>query len=268
MKGKVAIVTGGSRSLGAATSQAFAAAGATVIVASRGAEQGEAFARTLGPNAHYMRLDVTSEREWETLIAETMKRFGRVDALVNNAGLVGFGAIDDIRDEDIDRLFTTNFKGTLYGMRHAGRAMKAAKRGAIVNIISIDSTRGVNGLGAYAASKAAVGSLTRTAAMEFAPYGVRVNAINPGTMVTDMSGADNATDEHYAHIFPKLPLGRMGNASEIAAAAIFLCSDAASYICGVALPVDGGWLAGVYYPELPGLPPSHTPIALPSARKR
>lgn len=255
LQDKIAIITGAARGMGAATARMFAREGATVIVADVHESDGQAVATELGSSSWFHRLDVSVENEWQEFVAIAMARHGRIDVLVNNAGIVHFSLIDQLTEKDFDRVLGVNLKGAFFGIKHVGRVMKAARRGAIVNISSVDGTRGANALSAYSASKWAVRGLTRTAALEYGPLGVRVNSVHPGGIDTAMGNPLQLRgDERHAD-YRLVPLRRIGEPAEVAAASLFLCSDEASYISGAEVLVDGGWAAGHYHPMLPGAPP-------------
>ncbi|WP_156839575.1 SDR family NAD(P)-dependent oxidoreductase [Novosphingobium aquimarinum] len=255
---KVAIITGGARGMGAATSRLFAQEGATVMVADVLEDEGRALAQDLGGNARFVRLDVSNEADWVSLVKDTVAEFGRIDALVANAGVLSFGELVFAEADEFDRVYGINVKGVFFGIKHVGGAMRSAGRGAIVNIASIDGFRGANALGLYSSSKWAVRGMTKTAALELGPHGVRVNSVHPGGVNTPMvNGGDRSIEElNYAH--RRVPLQRIGAPEEIAAASLFLCSDEASYISAAELGVDGGWAAGYYHDNLPGAPASLT----------
>lgn len=254
MKGKIAIVTGGARGMGEATVRAFAAEGAIVVIADRLAEPGEALAAELGGEARFAALDVSDEAGWKDLTADVLARHGRIDALINNAGVLSFGPIEAIEASEFDRVFGVNVKGPLLGMKHVGGAMCAAGRGAIVNISSVDGLRGVNAVALYSASKWAVRGLTKSASLEFGHHGVRVNSVHPGGIDTTMGNPQGQTGPEKNENYGRVPLQRIGEPHEVAAASLFLCSDEASYITGAELAVDGGWAAGFYHGYLPGAP--------------
>jgi len=256
MAGKTAIVTGGARGMGAATARLFAAEGARVIVADVLEDEGRKLAAEIGEAAMFQRLDVTREDEWQALTDEAVSRFGHIDALVNNAGVVAFGPIVEITPETIDRVFGVNVKGPMLGVKTVGSAMLRRGRGAIVNISSLDGLRGVNSVSVYSASKWAVRGFTKSAALEFGPHGVRVNSVHPGGVDTVMGNPQGQTGDTRNQGYERVPLQRIGEAEEVAAASLFLCSDEASYITGAELAVDGGWSAGYYHSFLPGAPPS------------
>lgn len=251
---KVVVVAGGSRGIGASISSLLVGSGARVVIASRGERAGQSLAAKLGPQAHFHAMDVARETCWEALTAEVVRVHGRIDALINAAGLTPVAAIDSITESEIDAALAVNVKGLLFGIKHVGRAMKQAHRGAMVIIGSLDSLRGVNGMGSYVASKWAARGLIKTAALEYGPQGIRINILHPGAVATERNAICDPSHPEYAAIYGSLPLQRVGKPDEIAAAAAFLCSDAASYISGAEISVDGGWSAGVYYSQLPGAP--------------
>ncbi|MGU7768781.1 glucose 1-dehydrogenase [Burkholderia sp. MR1-5-21] len=254
LQGKVAIVTGGARGMGAATCRLFVEEGAHVVIADVLEAEGEALARELGDAARFMRLDVADEANWERVAAATAEQFGRVDVLVNNAAVLMFGGITELSKRDFERAVSINLVGTFVGIRTVAPRMIAQKRGSIVNISSVDGLRGVNALAAYVSSKWGVRGLTKVAALELGHQGVRVNSIHPGGVNTVMSNPSGApldeVNKHYTHV----PLQRVGLPEEIARATLFLASDEASYCNGAELAVDGGMAAGAYYPGLPGAP--------------
>ncbi|KVV51416.1 3-alpha-hydroxysteroid dehydrogenase [Burkholderia territorii] len=254
LEGKVAIVTGGARGMGAATCRLFVDEGARVVIADVLDAQGEALARELGDAACFMRLDVSDEANWARVADATVEHFGRIDVLVNNAAVLTFGAITELSKRDFERAVSINLVGTFVGIRTIAPRLIAQKRGSIVNISSVDGLRGVNALAAYVSSKWGVRGLTKVAALELGHQGVRVNSIHPGGVDTAMSNPTGApldeVNKHYTHV----PLQRVGLPDEIARATLFLASDEASYCNGAELSVDGGMAAGAYYPGLPGAP--------------
>ncbi len=256
LESKIAIITGGARGMGAATARLFASEGATVVIADLLQSEGQALAAEIGRNSTFRKHNVTVESQWDALMNEVVTRFGRIDALVNNAGVVSFGAIEDSTAQEFDRVFGVNVKGPLLGIKYVGKAMKAAGKGAIVNISSVDGFRGVNSLGVYSSSKWAVRGLTKTAALEYGHLGIRVNSIHPGGVDTLMGNPHGQTGVERNGGYERVPLQRIGEPSEVAAASLFLCSDEASYITGAELAVDGGWAAGYYHSYLPGAPAS------------
>lgn len=258
LKDRVAVITGGARGMGKATARLFASEGARVVIADRLTTEGEELATSIGAAASFQTLDVTDEANWIELRDRVLARHGRIDALVNNAGVVAFGGIEDTAAEDFDRVFAVNVKGALLGMKHVGGAMRAAGRGAIVNISSVDGLRGVNGLALYSSSKWAVRGLSKSAALEFGPHGVRVNSVHPGGVDTAMGNPQGQQGAERNWSYGRVPLQRIGEPVEVAAASLFLCSDEASYVTGAELSVDGGWGAGYYHHYLPGAPAALT----------
>lgn len=258
LQDKVAIVTGGARGMGEATIRLFAREGAKVVIADVLEAEGQALAADIGDAAMFQRLDVSDEASWTALVDAVIARHARIDALVNNAAVVAFGPITDLSVADIDRVLGINVKGTMLGMKHVGAKMCAAGRGSIVNISSVDGLRGVNSVSLYSSSKWAVRGFTKSAALEFGHQGVRVNSVHPGGVNTAMGNPQALEGDAKNAGYERVPLQRIGEPEEIAAASLFLCSDDASYICGAELAVDGGWAAGYYHHYLPAAPASLT----------
>ena len=254
LQDKVAIVTGGAHGMGAATCRLFAAEGAKVVVTDLDEAAGEALAQEIG--GAFMKLDVSNEADWERVVADTSARFGRIDVLVNNAGMLIFSTIEDMTGAQMDQLLGVNLKGPIFGMKHCGKVMKRQGKGAIVNISSIDGIRTANALGLYAASKWGLRGVTKTAALEYGHHGVRVNSVHPGGVDTAMGNPRQAKGDDLNSDYARVPMQRIGRPEEIAAASLFLASDEASYVNGAELLVDGGWNAGIYYPGTPGAPAS------------
>ena len=254
LRDKVAIVTGGAKGMGAATCRLFASEGASVVICDVAQEEGEALARDIGERAIFHRLDVTSEEQWHAVVDAALARRGRIDALVNIAGILHFMDVAQLATADFDRVMAVNVKGALLGIQAVGPIMIGAKRGAIVNISSIDGLRGSNGVAAYVASKWALRGLTKAAALEYGPHGVRVNSVHPGGIDTEMGNPLRLVGDDRNRDYEGVPLQRIGEPQEVAAATLFLCSDEASYIAGAELAVDGGWSSGHYHAGLPGAP--------------
>ncbi len=259
LTGKCALVTGGARGLGAGIAEALAAAGASVMIGDILAEIGEATAKAIsekGAKASFVTLDVTDEASWEKAVAATIAELGGYDILINNAGVEITSLVVDVTPDGLRRMCEVNIVGTGLGMKHAFRAMRpggtAGRGGAIVSVSSVAATIAFPGIAGYSGTKSAVDRMTRVAATEAGKlgYGVRVNCIYPGLVPTVM-GMQLAADVVAAGLFPspeaavgavveQTPLGRLGEVSDMADAVVFLCSDAARFITGVGLPVDGG----------------------------
>jgi 3alpha(or 20beta)-hydroxysteroid dehydrogenase len=239
LTGKVAIITGGARGMGASHAEVFVAEGAQVVVADLLEAEGGALARRLGKACRFRRLDVTSGSDWSRLIHETESEWGRVNVLVNNAGVAREAMIEDADDEHYNLLVAVNQTGVFKGMRAVIPAMRRAKGGSIVNVSSISSMTGHVKGAAYAASKGAVEAMTRAAAIELAPYGIRVNSIHPGVIRTPMIEGVEVADI----VSPLIPLGRIGEPRELSMLALFLASDESSYSTGSQFVADGGYSA-------------------------
>ncbi|MEU6379403.1 glucose 1-dehydrogenase [Streptomyces sp. NPDC046909] len=246
---RVALVTGAARGQGEAIARLFVAEGAQVLLGDVLEEPGEKLAAELGVAARFVRLDVTDEGQWRRAVEVATGTFGRLDALVNNAGILHMGSVSDTTAAQFRRVVEVNQVGVFLGMKAAAPAIAAAGGGTIVNSASINAFVGVAGTVAYSASKWAVRGMTRTAALELGPRGIRVNAVAPGSVATAMIAPDGieAMPEEAKAAFAKLPLGRVGRPEEIARAVLFLTSDESSYCTGAEFVVDGGSLAGPVY---------------------
>jgi 3alpha(or 20beta)-hydroxysteroid dehydrogenase len=250
LDGRVVIVTGAARGQGEQEARLFVAEGARVVVADVLDDLGGALAKEIG--ATYVHLDVGVEEEWKTAVAAAKKAYGRLDGLVNNAGILRFNALVDTPLDEFMQVVQVNQVGCFLGMKTV--APELADGGTIVNTASYTALTGMAAVGTYAATKHAVLGLTRVAALELASRRIRVNAICPGAIDTAMSNparldpdADpeemsRALDELYRKL---VPLGRVGQPEEVARLALFLTSDDSSYITGQPFVIDGGWLAGV-----------------------
>ena len=255
LDGKVALISGGARGQGEAEVRLFAAEGAKVVFGDVLHDEGEAVAADVGPNAHYIPLDVTDPGAWQKAVDETINRFGPPNVLVNNAGILLFGvSMVDTSLDDYMRVINVNQVGVFLGMKHTVPAMIDAGGGSIVNISSTNGMAGYGGTVAYTASKFAVRGMTKNAALELGQYGIRANSIHPGGVDTAMTAPDTLgdaiSDEEREATFAMLPLGRVGQPEEIARLAIYLASDESSYSTGAEFIADGGMLAGTVNPEI------------------
>ncbi len=243
-QGSVALVTGGTTGIGRATAIAYAKAGAKVVVSGRREAEGNetvALIKKAGGQAAFFRADVTKEGDVKALVEFTVKTYGRLDYAFNNAGIETTGPIVEASEDEYRKTFDINVLGVLLSLKHEIPAILKSGGGAIVNTASIAGTIGMPGAGIYIASKHAVLGLTKTAALETAKQGIRVNAVSPGAIATDMfdrfTGNQDQNKQYMASLHP---IGRVGTVDEIAAAVLFLSSDEASFITGHNLNVDGG----------------------------
>ncbi|MEU7123866.1 SDR family NAD(P)-dependent oxidoreductase [Streptomyces zaomyceticus] len=247
LDGRVVLVTGAARGQGEQEARLFAGEGARVVLADVLDDAGEALAKELGEErAAYVHLDVTAEAEWAAAVAFAKERFGKIDGLVNNAGILRFNELLSTPLEEFQAIVSVNQTGCFLGIRTVAPEIAAAGGGTIVNTASYTGLTGMAGVGAYAASKHAVLGLTRVAALELAAKGIRVNAVCPGAIDTPMSNPGGVDPEATAGLYRKLvPLGRIGRPDEVAALALFLTGEDSAYITGQPFVIDGGWLAGV-----------------------
>ena len=248
--GRTVVITGAGKGLGRTTALMFAEQGARVVLNGRSPQPIESLAeeiRSAGGESLAVTGDVASSADWVALLDQTVARFGRVDALVNNAGIMGSAsALCKIDEAEFDAVMATNVRGTWLGMKHAIPRMLATGGGSIVNLSSIHGLHGNAGQAAYSASKHAVIGLTKTAAIEYARKGIRVNAVCPAAHETDMYFDFRqrfSEDEWQARIAAKYPVGRVGKPEEVASVILFLCSPGASNLHGLAIPIDGGFAA-------------------------
>lgn len=237
LNGKVAIITGAARGQGAAEARLFVEEGASVVLTDVD-EGGHALAAELAPDSVFLKHDVGDPVMWAHVVATTLARFGRVDILVNNAGIYVPGPLASTSLADFERHISVNQIGPFLGMQAVLAPMRAAAGGAIVNVSSAAAMRGLPGQLAYATTKWALRGMTKCAASELAPLGIRVNSVHPGLVDTPMLGGNSP--EQLAALRAMVPMRRLARATEIADLVLFLCTDAASYITGAEIMIDGG----------------------------
>jgi 3alpha(or 20beta)-hydroxysteroid dehydrogenase len=245
LEGKVVLITGGARGQGAAEAELAAALGARVLIGDVLEPEGTALAEALrdrhgADRAHFAPLDVRSEESWARLVADALARYGRIDGLVNNAGIARAGTVLTIDPALWDEVMDVNARGSFLGIRAVAPVMKRQGAGSIVNIGSSVALGGYHAV-AYAVSKWAVRGLTKAAALELAPAGIRVNAVHPGIVNTPMVAANPRQRDA---VTAATPMGRPAEAGDIAHVVIFLLSDGAAYLTGADIPVDGGFSSG------------------------
>jgi 3alpha(or 20beta)-hydroxysteroid dehydrogenase len=249
LDGKVALITGGARGMGKSHVRHFVAEGARVVFGDVLDDRGQAVAEKLGDQAcRYVHHDVTDEADWTAAVALATEAFGGLDVLVNNAGVLKFARIADMSPADFRQILEVNAVGCWLGMRAVIKPMKAAGGGSIVNISSIEGFTGAAGLSAYTASKFAVRGMTKVAARELGEFGIRVNSVHPGGVLTSMTlGQAEAYDGQGAAFLASMPLARFAEPVEISRLVAFLASDDSSYSTGSEFVADGGVLSGPGY---------------------
>ncbi len=245
---KVVVITGGTSGIGEATAYLFAKQGAKVVVAGRREEAGSAIVDRIksdGGTALFVRTDVTREEDVAGLIAKTVETYGRVDIAFNNAGVEATGPVEDVTVDQYRKVFDINVLGVFLSMKHEIPQMLKQGGGVIINTSSIVGHIGMPGASVYIASKHAVEGATKTAALEYAQKGIRINAVAPAATATDMIDrfAGKEGSENREALAAQHPMNRLATAEEIAGAVAYLASDAASFTTGISLPVDGGYLA-------------------------
>jgi NAD(P)-dependent dehydrogenase (short-subunit alcohol dehydrogenase family) len=244
MSSSVVLITGALTGIGRATAFAFAREGARVVVSGRREETGQALVtelRALQTEAEFVRTDVRLDEEMYALVEHTMKRFGRLDIAVNNAGTEGQpGPMTEQTKESYAATFDTNVLGTIFSLKHELRVMMTQRSGSIINMSSTMGSRGAAGASMYVASKHAVEGLTKSAALEGAPYGVRVNAVAPGPVETDLLNRFAGSADRKAAMAQGVPLKRLGTPEEIAQVILFLASDKANFLTGEIVHINGG----------------------------
>ncbi|WP_435348783.1 SDR family NAD(P)-dependent oxidoreductase [Haloarchaeobius sp. HRN-SO-5] len=240
LEDKIAIVTGGSTGIGKAIAEKYVEHGAEVVIANRTEETGKATAEELGCDYH--RCDISDFEQAEDLVERTVEEYGRLDVMVNNAGIGRAGTIEEMTLRDWEDVIQVNLNGVMYGSRAALPHLKRSD-GAIVNVASIYGLVGGPGASAYSAAKGGVVNLTREVAIDYASDGVRVNSICPGFVETPMTDEFLDQEQFYEFVRGQTPMGRVAQPEEVSGIAMFLASDEASYITGANVPVDGGWTA-------------------------
>ncbi|WCS18695.1 glucose 1-dehydrogenase [Mycobacterium marinum] len=236
--GKVALISGGARGMGASHARLLVQEGAKVVIGDILDEEGKALAEEIGDAVRYVHLDVTQPDQWEAAVATAVDEFGKLDVLVNNAGIVALGQLKKFDLGQWQKVIDVNLTGTFLGMRAAVEPMTAAGSGSIINVSSIEGLRGAPAVHPYVASKWAVRGLTKSAALELAPLNIRVNSIHPGFIRTPMTA--NLPDDMVT-----IPLGRPADSREVSTFVVFLASDDASYATGSEFVMDGGLVTAV-----------------------
>lgn len=247
-KDKVVLITGGTSGIGKETAIAFARGGAAVVVGGRREAEGSAVVDQIekaGGKARFIQCDISKEDQVKNLVAGTLKTFGRIDIAFNNAGVEAMGPLNEVTPEEFRRVFDINVLGVLLSLKHEIPAMLKGGGGVIVNTSSVAGHIGMSGVSVYVGSKHAVEGITKAAALEFADRGIRINAVAPAAIETEMLDrfAGEPEGEMRKGLAAMHPLGRVGTSAEVAAAVLFLASPAASFITGTSLAVDGGFLA-------------------------
>jgi 3alpha(or 20beta)-hydroxysteroid dehydrogenase len=230
---KVALISGGARGMGAEHARALVAEGAKVVIGDILDDEGKALADEIGDAARYVHLDVTAAEEWEAAVASAVNEFGKLNVLVNNAGIVALGEIGKFDMAKWQKVIDVNLTGTFLGMQASVEAMKTAGGGSIINVSSIEGMRGAIMVHPYVASKWAVRGLTKSAALELGSHQIRVNSIHPGFIRTPMT-------KHFPDNMLTIPLGRPGQSEEVSTFVVFLASDESRYATGAEFVIDGG----------------------------
>ncbi len=243
LDGKVVIVSGGARGMGAAHAARMVSEGAKVVIADRRIEEGQALAASLGDNCLFVELDVRAAGQWSNAVSAAVRAFGDVTCLVNNAGILLTHRLETATENEWQQVIDTNQLGTFLGMRAVIPSMRRAGAGAVVNISSTAGIKGYTDCFAYLASKWAIRGMTKAAALELAPAGIRVNSVHPGDVLTPMITELEAPAGAVPG-FDEIPLARFGESQEITNLVVFLLSDQASYVTGAEYVIDGGATAG------------------------
>jgi len=244
LDGKVALISGAARGMGASEARLFATEGAEVVLGDVLDEDGAKVASEIGERASYVHLDVTSEESWLAAVAHARERFGKLDVLVNNAGILRFNAIENTPLEEYEAVIRVNQVGCFLGMKSAIPALRDAGGGAIVNISSAAGLEAMPGIVSYCSSKFAVRGMTKVAALEFGAHAVRVNSVHPGGTNTPMVAMGDFSEAEKEGYEPPQPIKRVAEPEEIAELVLWLASDASSYCTGAEFVIDGGLTAG------------------------
>lgn len=250
LDGKVALITGGARGMGKAHVRRFLDEGAKVVFGDVLEEEGAKLAADLGDGARFVRMDVSREDDWQRAVETATTTFGALNVLVNNAGILRHKTIEDMTVDEFRTILDVNLVGQWLGVKTVTAPMREAGGGSIVNVSSTEGFIGAAGLAAYSASKFGVRGLTKSAARELGRYGIRVNSIHPGGVLTPLTMQDDivsATADSADAFMKALPLGRMGKSQEVSGLIVYLASDDASYCTGSEVLVDGGMLTGAGY---------------------
>lgn len=247
LEGKVALISGGARGMGACEAQLFAAEGARVVIGDVLEAQGretEGAIKAAGGEAVFVRLDVTKESDWRQAVGTAVSRFGQLNILVNNAGVSGGGRVEDVSLEEWNRVMDVNSTGVFLGTKTAIPAMRQDGGGSIVNISSQLGLVGTDvSSPQYQASKGSVRLLTKATAIQYASEGIRANSVHPGPIETPMTGVSFSDPERHRLILSRIPLGRYGQPDDVAKGVLYLASDESSFVTGSELVIDGGWTA-------------------------
>jgi NAD(P)-dependent dehydrogenase (short-subunit alcohol dehydrogenase family) len=247
LEGKIALISGGARGMGGVEARLFAKEGAKVIIGDVLEDEGrklEAEINATGGEALFVHLDVTREADWQKVVEAIVKRFGKLDVLVNNAGISGHGRVEDTAVEAWDRVMDVNAKGVFLGTKIAIPAMRRAGGGSIINISSQLGLVGTDHSSPqYQASKGAVRLLTKATAIQYANEGIRANSVHPGPIVTPMTEAGRADPERYKIMLSRIPLGCYGQPEDVGYGVLYLASDESRWVTGSELVIDGGWTA-------------------------
>jgi 3alpha(or 20beta)-hydroxysteroid dehydrogenase len=252
LAGKVALVSGGARGMGASHVRMLVAEGAKVVFGDILDDEGKAVAADLGDEARYLHLDVTKPADWDAAVATAISEYGGIDVLVNNAGIINVGILEDYAISEWQRILDVNLTGVFLGIRSVVKPMKEAGRGSIINISSIEGIAGTIACHGYTATKFGVRGLTKSAAMELGPSGIRVNSIHPGLIKTPMT--DWVPDDLF-----QTALGRAADPKEVSSLVIYLASDESSYSTGSEFVVDGGTTAGLAHKDFAAVETAEQP---------